>query len=107
MSITTIRAIYKDSIFKPLETPTGLTENQVIELEIRPLPPVTSNPRIMGGQPCITGTRMPIDWVMGYLEAGRSLDQVLSEYPQYTLEQVTAAIRYAIEEMGYPEIEMG
>lgn len=104
---TTIRAIYRDSVFEPLETPRGLTEDQVIELEIRPLPPVTSNPRIMGGQPCITGTRMPIDWVMGYLEAGRSLDQFLSEYPQYTREEVTAAIRYAIEEMGYPELETG
>ena len=105
MSTTTIRAIYKDRVFEPLETPSGLTENQVIELEIRPLPPVTSNPRIMGGKPCITGTRMPIDWVMGYLEAGRSLDQFLSEYPQYTRQQVTDAIRYAIGEMGYSELE--
>jgi len=102
---TTIRAIYRDSVFEPLETPRGLTEDQVIELEIHLLPPVTSNPRIMGGKPCITGTRMPIDWVMGYLEAGRSLDQFLSEYPQYAREQVTAAIQYAIEKMGYPEIE--
>ena len=107
MSTTTIRAIYKDRVFEPLETPSGLTENQVIELEIRPLPPVTSNPRIMGGKPCVTGTRMPIDWVMGYLEAGRPLDRFLSEYPQYTRGQVMAAIRYAIEEMGYPELETG
>ena len=104
---TTIRAVYRNSVFQPLDTPKGLVENQVIELEIRPLPPVTSDPRIMGGKPCITGTRMPIDWVMGYLEAGRSLDQFLSEYPQYTREQVTAAIRYAIEEMGYPELQTG
>jgi uncharacterized protein (DUF433 family) len=76
----------------------------VIELEIRPLPPVTSNPRIMGGQPCITGTRMPIDWVMGYLEAGRTLAQFLSDYPQYSREQVVAAIKYAVEELGYPEV---
>jgi len=99
-----IRAIYRNGVFEPLDTMEGLVNNQVIE--IRPLPPVTSDPRIMGGQPCITGTRMPIDWVMGYLEAGRTLEQFLSDYPQYSREQVVAAIRYAIEEMGYPEIDL-
>jgi len=103
MSTTTIRAIYKDRIFEPLETPRGLTENQVIELEIRPLPPVTSNPRIMGGKPCITGTRMPIDWVMQFLEHGYTLEQFLEQYPQYTREQVEAAVQYAVEAMGYSE----
>ncbi len=103
---TTIRAVYKKGVFEPLDAIDRLTENQIIELEIRSLPPVTSNPRIMGGQPCITGTRMPIDWVMGYLEAGRSLEQFLSEYPQYGREQVVAAIRYAVEEMGYSTLDV-
>ncbi len=103
---TSIRAIYRNGIFEPLDQAEGLTNNQVIELEIRPLPPVTSNPRIMGGQPCITGTRMPIDWVMGYLEAGRTLEQFLADYSQYSREQVVAAIRYAIENMGYSEVSV-
>ena len=64
----TIRAVYRRGLFEPLEAPAGLTENQVIELEVRPLPPVTRYPRIMGGRPCIAGTRMPIDWVFQFLE---------------------------------------
>lgn len=103
---TAIRAIYRHGVFEPLDDTEGLADNQVIELEIRPLPPVTSNPRIMGGKPCITGTRMPIDWVMGYLEASRPLAQFLSDYPQYSREQVVAAIKYAIEELGYPEVAL-
>ncbi len=105
---TTIRAVYRQGRFEPLLSgpPAGLVENQLIELVVWPLPPVTSDPRIMGGLPCIAGTRMPIDWVMGYLEAGRSLDLFLRDYPQYTREQVTAAIRYAVKEMGYPELEV-
>jgi uncharacterized protein (DUF433 family) len=99
----TIKAIYRQGLFEPLEAPSNLAENQMIELEVRALPPVTSDPRIMSGKPCITGTRMPIDWVIGYLEAGRSLDQFLREYPQYSREQITAAIHYAIAKMGYPE----
>ncbi|HJW89027.1 MAG TPA: DUF433 domain-containing protein [Anaerolineales bacterium] len=103
---TAIRAIYRNGVFEPLDEAEGLTDNQVIELEIHPLPPVTSNPRIMGGRPCITGTRMPIDWVMGYLEAGRTLEQFLSDYPQYNREQVVVAIRYAVESMGYTEVSL-
>jgi uncharacterized protein (DUF433 family) len=96
-----IRAVYKKGMFRPLDRAEGLTENQVLELEIRPLPPVTSNSHIMGGQPCMTGTRMPIDWVMGYLEAGRTLEQFLKDYPQYSREQVAGAIHHAVEQMGY------
>jgi uncharacterized protein (DUF433 family) len=102
-----IQAVYRNGVFEPLEETTDLADNQVVGLEIHPLPPVTSNTRTMGGQPCITGTRMPIDWVMGYLEAGRTLDQFLADYAQYNREQVVAAVRYAIEKMGYPEIELG
>lgn len=103
-----IRAIYRDGVFEPLdkESMEGLANNQVIELEIRLLPPITSDPRIMGGQPCITGTRMPIDWVFQFLEHGYTLEQFLEQYPQYSREQVERAIRYAVETMGYPEPEL-
>lgn len=100
---TAIRAIYQDGVFRPLEATKGVADNQVLELQIRPLPPVISDPNIMGGKPCISGTRMPIDWVMGYLEYGRTLEQFLQEYPQYRREQVVAAIGYAVKNMGYAD----
>jgi uncharacterized protein (DUF433 family) len=98
-----IRAIYQGGVFRPLDAAEGVTDNQVLELHIRPLPPVTSDAGIMGGKPCISGTRMPIDWVMGYLEHDRTLDQFLDDYPQYRREQVVAAIGYAVEHLGYPD----
>jgi uncharacterized protein (DUF433 family) len=52
----------------------------------------------------MTGTRMPIDWVIGYLETGRTLEQFLMDYPQYGREQVTAAIHYAVQHLGYPAL---
>jgi len=98
-----IRAIYQGGVFRPLDVAEGVVDNQVLELQIRPLPPVTSDPHIMGGKPCISGTRMPIDWVLGYLEHGRTLDQFLEEYAQYRREQVLQAIGYAVKHMGYPD----
>jgi len=103
---TAIRAIYRDGIFEPLDKTEGLADNQVIELQIRTLPPVTSDPHIMGGQPCITGTRMPIDWVFQFIEHGYTLVQFLEQYPQYSRDQVEKAIRYASETMGYRELEI-
>jgi uncharacterized protein (DUF433 family) len=99
---TTVRAVYRRGLFEPLEAPEGLAENQTIELEIRPLPPVSSDPRIMGGQLCITGTRMPIDWVFQFLEHDHSLAQFLELYPQYSREQVEEAIQYAVNVLDYP-----
>jgi uncharacterized protein (DUF433 family) len=104
MSIA-IRAIYQGGVFRPLEAAEGVADNQVLELQIRPLPPVTSDPRIMGGKPCISGTRMPIDWVFQFLEHGYTLEQFLDLYPQYRRAQVQTAVRYAIEKMGYPALE--
>ena len=98
-----IRAIYQGGVFRPLETAEGVADNQVLELQLRPLPPVISDPHVMGGKPCMSGTRMPIDWVMGYLEYGRTLDQFLEDYSQYRREQVLEAIDYAVEHMGYPD----
>ena len=100
-----IRAIYQGGVFRPLDVAEGVADNQVLELQIRPLPPVTSDPHIMGGQPCISGTRMPIDWVFQFLEHGYTLEQFLDLYPQYRRDQVQTAVRHAIEKMGYPALE--
>ncbi len=93
-----VRAIYQDGVFRPLETTEGVADNQVLELQIRPLPPVTSDPHVMGGKPCISGTRMPIDWVFQFLEHGYTLEQFLDLYPQYRRDQVQTAVRYATEQ---------
>ena len=49
---------------------------------------------------------MPIDWVFQFLEHGYTLEQFLKLYPQYRRDQVEKAIRYAVEMMGYPELEL-
>lgn len=38
---------------------------------------VVSDPEIMGGTPCFAGTRVPVDSLIDYLEAGDSLDEFL------------------------------
>jgi uncharacterized protein (DUF433 family) len=60
--------------------------------------------RIMGGVPCIAGTRIPVATVVGLLGQGQSVEDVLADYPTLTREDVIAALQYA---SGTPEHEPG
>jgi uncharacterized protein (DUF433 family) len=61
---------------------------------------IASDPGIMGGVPVVRGTRVPVYVILEHLEAGRSIEQVLHDYPTLTPESVRAAIRYAAELCG-------
>ena len=42
---------------------------------------IISTPDIMGGTPCLAGTRVPFHTLLDYLEAGDSLEEFLSDFP--------------------------
>lgn len=46
-----------------------------------PAPVIISDPEIMNGVPCFRGTRVPFRNLIGYLEAGYSLDEFLDQFP--------------------------
>jgi uncharacterized protein (DUF433 family) len=50
---------------------------------------------VMGGTPVFTGTRVPIQTVLDYLEAGESIDDFLEGFPMVTREQVIAFLEEA------------
>lgn len=56
---------------------------------------ITSNPARMRGLPCIRGTRITVSAILGQLAAGRTVDEVLEDYPQLEREDVLAALEYA------------
>lgn len=61
-------------------------------------PRISQNPAVMGGKPCIKGTRIPVEIVLDHLAAGGGdFAAVLSGYPDLTAEDITAAIAYAAE----------
>lgn len=49
----------------------------------------------MGGLPCILDLRIPVSAPVGQLAAGRSIDQVLEDYPDLEHDDVLAALEYA------------
>jgi uncharacterized protein (DUF433 family) len=51
---------------------------------------VSIDPEIMGGTPCFSGTRVPVQTLLDYIEAGDSIDEFLDGFPTVTKERVVA-----------------
>jgi uncharacterized protein (DUF433 family) len=51
-------------------------------------PVICRAPEIMGGAPVFCGTRVPVQTLIEYLEAGDSIDTFLEGFPSVTREQV-------------------
>ena len=58
-------------------------------------PVVHSDPEIMGGTPVFIGTRVPLETLLDYLEAGDRLGEFLEDFPTVTREQAIAALEQA------------
>lgn len=58
-------------------------------------PVISRDPEIMGGTPVFRGTRVPVQTLLDYLEAGDSIDEFLEGFPTVTREQVIAFLEQA------------
>lgn len=56
---------------------------------------ITQQPGVMGGKACIRGTRVTVGNVVGQIGAGRSVEDVLKDYPYLEREDILQALRYA------------
>jgi len=56
---------------------------------------ITISAEIMGGTPVFTGTRVPVQTLFEYLEAGDTIDDFLDGFPTVTREQVVAVLETA------------
>ena len=56
---------------------------------------ILSDPEILGGTPCFSGTRVPVDSLIDYLEAGDSLDEFLDNFPSVSRDTAIAALEEA------------
>ncbi|MDP2322016.1 MAG: DUF433 domain-containing protein [Acidobacteriota bacterium] len=55
---------------------------------------ISVDPAIRFGKPCVRGTRLTVEDVLGYLAGGMSEDQVLADFPQLTKEDIRACLAY-------------
>jgi uncharacterized protein (DUF433 family) len=67
---------------------------------------ITQQPGMMGGKPCIRGTRVTVAMVVGQIGAGRTIKDILADYPCLEREDILQALRYAawLAEERQPDI---
>ncbi|MBV8936498.1 MAG: DUF433 domain-containing protein [Alphaproteobacteria bacterium] len=58
---------------------------------------VVIDPEIRFGKPCVRGTRITVGDVLSYLASGMSEQELLSDFPQLTREDVRACLAFAAE----------
>lgn len=58
-------------------------------------PLITSSPDILGGTPVFTGTCVPIQTLIEYLEGGETIDDFLEGFPTVARDQVIAFLEEA------------
>ncbi len=58
---------------------------------------ITSDPAILGGKPCIRGTRISVEMILEWIASGGSVVKIVDQYPHLSAEGVKEAIQYAAE----------
>ncbi|WP_437733055.1 DUF433 domain-containing protein [Sorangium sp. So ce1335] len=56
---------------------------------------IVARPGLLGGKPCIKGTRISVEFILELLASGATPEQILEAHPQITSEGLSAALRYA------------
>lgn len=62
-------------------------------------PVIACNPDVMGGTPVFSGTRVPVQTLLDYLEAGDSIDDFLAGFPSVNREQVISFLEQATDRL--------
>ena len=58
-------------------------------------PPISVDAEVRGGEPCFTGTRVPVSSLFVNLEGGVSLDEYLDAFPTVKRAQALAVLQRA------------
>ena len=58
-------------------------------------PYIIRDPKICGGEPVVTGTRVTIRTVLASLAEGMSVEEIVADFPSLTCESVKAVLAFA------------
>ena len=58
---------------------------------------ITIEPGKRGGKPCIRGLRITVSDVLDYLASGMSEDEILTDFPDLTRDDIRACLAFAAD----------
>ncbi|MFB2918359.1 MULTISPECIES: DUF433 domain-containing protein [Aerosakkonema] len=56
---------------------------------------ITFNPRIMAGQACIRGMRVPVSLILNLVANGKTVAEIIEDYPYLEPEDIQQSLMYA------------
>lgn len=56
---------------------------------------ISIHPEVRFGKPCISGTRIAVSDILGWLASGMSHQEILDDYPSLKEEHLRAALSFA------------
>lgn len=65
---------------------------------------ITVDPTRMGGLPTVRDTRVTVGMVLGQLAAGRTIDEVVADYPYLDRDDVLASLEFAAAAVNEREV---
>ena len=77
-----------------------------MEGTMEPLIRITIDPEVMGGKPCTRGMRVTVGTIVGLIATGKTVEDILAEYPYLEREDVLEALSYAAWRAEEKEISM-
>jgi uncharacterized protein (DUF433 family) len=58
---------------------------------------ITIEPGKRGGKPCVRGLRITVSDVLEYLASGMSMDEIVSDFPDLTADDIRACLAFAAD----------
>lgn len=66
------------------------------------------NPEVHLGKPCVAGTRIQVQNVLELIEEGISFNEIVQDYyPQLSIEDIKACVRYVVNLVAAEEVHLG
>lgn len=65
---------------------------------------ITIEPGKRGGQPCVRGMRVTVYDILSYLASGMTEQELLSDFPELTHNDVLACLSFAADREGQPTV---
>jgi len=63
--------------------------------EVQQFKRITMDPEVMGGKPCIRGMRVTVGMIVEAMSAGRTIEQLLADFPYIEEADIREALAYA------------
>jgi uncharacterized protein (DUF433 family) len=87
-------------------TGSGIATAKGLAMRRMTLDRIIVDPTVMGGKPCVRGTRVTVGTIVGLVSVGHDTDKILAAYPYLAKEDVAQALAYAAWRAEEREVDL-